>query len=138
MIHRSQGVGENAATLFARATRVLPGGVTASARLIPFLGRPLYLARGEGAYVFDLEGRRYLDYWNSHGASLLGHGHPAVTRAVREVLDMGILCAAETELQVRLAERLTRIIPCAEQVRFTGSGTETTWHAARVARTFTG
>lgn len=134
----SQAVGASAAALYERAARVLPGGVTASARLIPFLDRPLYLARGEGAYVFDLEGRRYLDYWNSHGASLLGHGHPAVVRAVREVLEMGILCAAETELQVRLAEQLTRLIPCAEQVRFTGSGTETTWHAVRVARAFTG
>lgn len=135
---RSPAPGVHSTALYERATRVLPGGVTASARLIPFLERPLYLARGEGAYVHDLEGRRYLDYWNSHGASLLGHGHPAVVRAVREVLEIGILCAAETELQVRLAERLARIIPCAEQVRFTGSGTETTWHAVRVARAFTG
>jgi glutamate-1-semialdehyde 2,1-aminomutase len=126
------------AALFARAQRVLPGGVTASARLLPELGQPLYLSRGEGAYVYDLEGRRYVDCLNSHGAALLGHGHPAVVRAVQRVLEMGILCAAESELQVELAERLARIIPCAEQVRFTTSGTETTWHAVRVARAFTG
>jgi glutamate-1-semialdehyde 2,1-aminomutase len=129
---------DRAAELYTRAEQVLPGGVTASVRLIPFLGRPFYLSRGQGAYVFDLEGRRYIDLWTSHGASLLGHGHPAVVEAVRQVLDMGLLCSAETELQVRLAEGLTRIIPCAEQVRFTCSGTETTWHAVRVARAFTG
>jgi glutamate-1-semialdehyde 2,1-aminomutase len=127
-----------AEALHRRAVRVLPGGVSASARHIGFLGRPLYLARGEGASVVDVDGRRYVDCWNSHGASLLGHGHPAVVGAVREVLEQGVLCGAETELQVALAERLARVVPCAEQVRFTTSGTETTWHAVRVARAFTG
>jgi glutamate-1-semialdehyde 2,1-aminomutase len=88
--------------------------------------------------VYDLEGRRYIDALNSHGASLLGHGHPAVVRAVQRVLELGIICAAEHPMQVDLAERLVQIIPCAEQVRFTTSGTETTWHAARVARGYTG
>src|SRR5437899_152643 len=80
---------ESAVALYERALRVLPGGVTASARWIPFLQRPLYLSRGEGAFVFDLEGRRYLDFWNSHGATLLGHGHPAVVRAVQQTLERG-------------------------------------------------
>jgi len=127
-----------AEALYERAAQVLPGGVTASARLLPGSGRPFYLTRGEGAYVFDTDGRRYIDGLNSHGASLLGHGHPAIVRAVQSVLEMGILCAAEHELQVRLAERLVHLIPCAEQVRFTCSGTETTWHAVRVARAYTG
>jgi glutamate-1-semialdehyde 2,1-aminomutase len=130
--------GGPAEALYARAVRVLPGGVTASARLLPDSGRPFYLARGEGAYVYDLEGRRYLDGLNSHGATLLGHGHPAVAGAVRRVLELGTLCAAEHPLQVELAERLAGIVPCAEQVRFTTSGTETTWHAVRVARGYTG
>src|SRR5262245_25587736 len=125
-------------SLFARATRVLPGGVTASARLLPDVQRPFYIARGEGAYVWDLDGRRYLDGLNSHGASLLGHGHPAIVQAVQRVLEMGIVCAAEHPLQIRLAEQLAQIVPCAEQVRFTTSGTETTWHAVRVARGYTG
>ena len=124
--------------LYERAVQVMPGGVTASARLISFLKRPLYVSRGEGAYVYDLDGKRYIDHWNSHGASLLGHGHPAVVAAVRSVLERGILCAAETELQVELAERLCRIVPSAEQARFTCSGTETTWHAVRLSRAFTG
>lgn len=84
--------------LFERGRRVLPGGVTASARLIPDLGRPLYLARGDGAHVFDREGNRYVDCLNSHGATLLDHGHPAVAEAVRQVLELGVLCAAEHEL----------------------------------------
>ncbi|HEV2123592.1 MAG TPA: aminotransferase class III-fold pyridoxal phosphate-dependent enzyme, partial [Chloroflexota bacterium] len=125
-------------SLYKRARRVLPGGVTASARVVPDLGRPFYLARGEAAYVYDRQGRRYVDCLNSHGATLLGHGHPAVTEAVRRVLEMGVLCAAEHDFQVELAERLVEVIPCAEQVRFTTSGTETTWHAVRVARAFTG
>jgi glutamate-1-semialdehyde 2,1-aminomutase len=117
---------------------VLPGGVTAGARLLPDTRRPFYLSRGEGAYVYDLSGRRYIDGLNSHGATLLGHGHPAVVGAVQRVLELGIVCAAEHPLQVALAERLAGTIPCAEQVRFTTSGTETTWHAVRVARGYTG
>lgn len=124
--------------LYERALAVMPGGVTASARLISFLKRPHYVSRGAGAYVYDLDGKRYIDHWNSHGASLLGHGHPAVVAAVQSVLERGIVCAAETELQVELAERLCQIIPSAEQARFTCSGTETTWHAVRVSRAFTG
>jgi glutamate-1-semialdehyde 2,1-aminomutase len=134
-----EGAAESPAeALYARAARVLPGGVTASARLLPDTGRPFYIARGAGAYVYDLQGRRFLDGLNSHGATLLGHGHPAIARAVQGVLELGVLCAAEHPLQVALAERLAGIIPCAEQVRFTTSGTETTWHAVRVARGYTG
>ena len=92
--------------LNARARRVLPGGVTASARANPALGHPMYLSRGEGAHVFDLEGRRYIDFCTSHGASLLGHGHPGVRAAVAQALEIGTLCAAETEHSIRLAEQL--------------------------------
>jgi glutamate-1-semialdehyde 2,1-aminomutase len=98
----------------------------------------MFFDRGEGAYLYDVDGNRYIDFWNSHGASLLGHGHPAIVKAVQEVLDMGILCAAETELQVEVAEQLVRMFPGMDMVRFAGSGTETTWHALRVARAYTG
>jgi glutamate-1-semialdehyde 2,1-aminomutase len=117
---------------------VLPGGVTASARANPALGHPMYLSRGEGAHVFDLEGRRYIDFCTSHGASLLGHGHPGVSAAVAKALAIGGLCAAETEHSIRLAEQLCDAVPCAEQVRFGGSGTETVMHGLRLARTATG
>ena len=127
-----------AQALHARAQRVLPGGVTASARANPALGHPMYLTRGQGAHVFDLEGRRYIDFCTSHGASLLGHGHPGVMGAVAQALEIGGLCAAETEHSILLAEKLCEVVPCAEQVRFGGSGTETVMHGLRLARTATG
>lgn len=124
--------------LYARAQRVMPGGVNASARYDPALKRPIFMERGQGAYVYDVDGRRYIDYNMSHGASLLGHGHPAVVAAVQEVLAKGILCAYETEIQVEVAEQLLRLFPGHDLVRFTGSGTEATWHALRIARAYTG
>jgi len=125
-------------SLHQRARRVMPGGVNASARFNPVLKQALFLERGEGAYLYDIDGNRYIDFWNSHGASLLGHGHPAIVAATQEVLDMGILCAGETEIQVEVAEQLVRMFPGMEMVRYASSGTETTWHALRVARAYTG
>jgi glutamate-1-semialdehyde 2,1-aminomutase len=116
----------------------MPGGVNASARLNGALGHPLFFARGEGAHLFDVDGKRYIDYCISHGASLLGHGHPAVTEAVQEALSMGGLLACETEMQVEVAERLLGLFPGMEMLRYACSGTETTWHALRVARAYTG
>lgn len=128
----------SAEALYAEAQRWLPGGLCASGRVNPMLGHPFYVARGQGARLWDVEGRDYIDLCTSHGASLLGHGHPAVRAAVEQALALGIICAHETVYHAEVARRLCEIIPCAEQVRFTGSGTETTWHAVRVARAFTG
>ena len=75
--------------LWERARTVMPGGVNASARMNPALGHPLFMQRGEGAYLFDVDGNRYIDYCVSHGASLLGHGHPAITAAVDQALEAG-------------------------------------------------
>ena len=124
--------------LYERAVRVLPGGVTASARFNPALGHALFMERGAGAYLYDVDGNRYIDYCTSHGASILGHGHPAIVAAVEEALSKGILLACETEIQVEVAEKLLRLFPGAEMVRYACSGTETTWHALRVARAYTG
>ena len=124
--------------LYERARQVMPGGVNASARHNPALGHPLFMARGEGAHVWDVDGNRYIDYNLSHGASLLGHGHPAVVAAVREAMERGVLLAYETALQVDVAERLLALFPGAEMLRYTGSGTEATWHALRIARAYTG
>ncbi len=124
--------------LWERARAVMPGGVNASARHNPALGHPLFMRRGEGAYLFDVDGHRYIDYCMSHGASLLGHGPPAVRAAVQEALDMGVLLACETEIQVEVAERLLALFPGMDMVRYACSGTETTWHALRVARAYTG
>ncbi len=126
------------AALFQQACQVLPGGTAAAARTHPALGRPFFVSRGEGSRVYDLEGREYLDLCNSHGATLLGHGHPAVRRAVTEALDLGVVCSYETKYHTDLAQRLVNLIPCAELVRFTNSGTEATWHALRAARAYTG
>lgn len=124
--------------LWERASRVMPGGVNASARHNSALGHPLFMQRGQGAYLYDVDGHRYIDYCLSHGASLLGHGHPAVIAAVQEALAMGLLLACETQIQVDVAERLLALFPGMDMLRYTCSGTETTWHALRVARAFTG
>jgi len=124
--------------LYQVAQQYLPGGVSAAARIHPSLGRAFMVARGEGARLYDVDGKAYLDFHTGSGASLLGHGHPAVKRAVQQALDLGIVCAHETPWQAEVARKLTEIVPCAELVRFTGSGTETTWHAIRTARAHTG
>jgi glutamate-1-semialdehyde 2,1-aminomutase len=124
--------------VFEQARQHLVGGVSASARVHPALGRPVYMARGEGARVWDVDGREYLDLCNSHGATLLGHGHPAIARAIVAAVEAGLLCAYETEEHGRLADRLNQIIPSAEMVRYTNTGTETTYYAVRTARAFTG
>src|SRR6185295_3440829 len=124
--------------LWERAQRHLPGGVTASARIHASLGRPFLAARAAGGRIWDVDGREFVDLNMSFGASLLGHGHPAVREAVARAAELGFMCGYETEAQTRLAERLAELIPSAELVRFAGSGTETTWHALRVARVATG
>ena len=116
----------------------LAGGVSAPARIHASLGGPLMTTRGAGGWIYDVDGRAYIDLNTSNGASLLGHGHPAVRRAIEQALEMGILCAHETPYQSEVARKIAELVPCAELVRFSGSGTETTWHAIRTARAFTG
>lgn len=120
------------------AKRHLAGGVSAAARIHPSLGRPFMTARGEGGWVYDVDGKGYVDLNTSNGASLLGHGHPAIRAAIERALEMGILAAHETPYQSQVADKLAAAVPSAELVRFSGSGTETTWHAIRTARAFTG
>ena len=127
-----------AAELYDFASRYLPGGVCASARANAAIGHPFYVSRGDGALLYDLDGRPYVDMCTSHGASLLGHNHPGIKAAVQSALDAGILCANETEHAARLASRICELVPCAEMVRFGGSGTETVMHGVRLARTATG
>jgi glutamate-1-semialdehyde 2,1-aminomutase len=123
---------------FEAAQKVLPGGVTAAARLHRGTGRPFVAARGEGAHIWDVDGNEYIDFCMSFGASLLGHGHPDVKAAVETGLARGVLCSFEIEEQAEAAARLVEMVPSAELVRFTTSGTETTWHAIRTARMYTG
>jgi glutamate-1-semialdehyde 2,1-aminomutase len=129
---------DSSQSLFSAAQQVLPGGVCASARFNAALGRPFFVARGDGPFVYDLDGRQYIDFCTSHGASLLGHNHPKIKAAVAQALESGIICAYETPHHTALARRITELVPCAEMVRFAGSGTETIMHALRLARAVTG
>ena len=128
---------ENAA-LFARGKQVLPGGVCSSTRLNQGLGHPVYVERAEGAHFTDVDGCQYLDMSCGHGAALLGHGHPAVRQALIRAAELGVCCSADMPYHVELAETLCRLIPCAERVRFTNSGTEATLHALRLCRAISG
>ena len=124
--------------LYREAQQHLAGGVSAAARVHASTGRPLMVARGEGGRLWDVDGRVYVDLHTSSGASLMGHGHPAVRRAVQQALELGIVCAHETPYQGEVARKISELVPSAELVRFTSSGTETTWHAIRTARAYTG
>lgn len=124
--------------LFTRARQVLPGGVCASTRLNVALGHPLYVERAEGARLYDVDGNDYLDLSCAHGAALLGHGPASVRQALLQAADLGICCSSDTVHHVELAEWLCDLIPCAERVRFTNSGSEATLHAIRLCRAATG
>jgi glutamate-1-semialdehyde 2,1-aminomutase len=127
-----------AAELHKRALRVMPGGVTAGGRFNPVLGRAYYFERGDGARLWDVDGNEFLDYSSSWGASMLGHNHPEIADAVRKGLELGTMCTQETEHHVRLCERLAELLPGAERVRLSNTGTEATMAALRIARAATG
>jgi len=125
--------------LFGRARAVIPGGVNSPVRSFNSVGgTPYFVARGEGAYVWDVEGRRYLDYVQSYGASIVGHAHPRVVEAVRDAAAEGSTFGAPTEREVLLAELLCSRVPGLEQVRLVSSGTEASMSAVRLARGATG
>jgi glutamate-1-semialdehyde 2,1-aminomutase len=124
---------------FARACRVIPGGVNSPARAFGGVGgQPLFIARGEGPYLFDIDGNRYLDYVGSWGPLILGHCHPRVVRAVEEALHRGASFGAPTEVETQLAELIIAAVPSIEMVRMVSSGTEASLSAIRLARGFTG
>ncbi|MBI4636136.1 MAG: aspartate aminotransferase family protein [Candidatus Rokubacteria bacterium] len=124
------------AALAERAGRAIPGGVTHDIRhLKPF---PVYIERAQGTRKWDVDGNEYIDYWMGHGALFLGHCHPVVVRAVQEQMARGTHWGASHELEIRWAELVNRLVPCAELTRFTMSGTEATHLALRLARAYTG
>ncbi len=127
------------AGLELRARAVTPGGVNSPVRAFNSVGgAPYFVARGRGAYVWDVEGRRLLDYVQSYGASILGHAHPAVVEAVARAAADGTTFGAPTEREVLLAEAICERVPGCELVRLVSSGTEAAMSAVRVARGFTG
>jgi glutamate-1-semialdehyde 2,1-aminomutase len=127
------------AELFERACQVIPGGVNSPVRSFRSVGgHPYFVARGKGAYVWDADGNRLLDFVQSYGASILGHAHPAVVRAVGDAAARGTTFGAPTEGEVLLAEAICARVEGCHQVRLVSSGTEAAMSAIRVARGFTG
>src|SRR5262252_4383904 len=118
--------------LMEMAAQRLPGGVLGSARFADDLG--FVVKRGKGSKLWDVSGREYIDFLLGSGPMILGHAHPAVVAAVREQLENGTTYFMVNEPIVRLAEELCRAVPCAEQVRFTSTGTEATFFSLRAAR----
>lgn len=125
--------------LFARAGAVIPGGVNSPVRSFGSVGgTPFFVERAEGATITDVEGRTYLDYVQSWGASILGHAHPAIVDAVQRAAAAGTSYGAPTEREVALAEAVRERVPSAERVRLVSSGTEAAMTAVRIARGATG
>src|ERR1051325_9369115 len=124
---------------FARAKELIPGGVNSPARAFGGVGgEPLFFERGEGAYLFDLDGNRYIDYVGSWGPMILGHAAPQVTEAIMGVVRNSTSFGASTPAEADLAEAVIEAFPSMDKVRFVSSGTEATMSAIRLARAFTG
>ena len=127
---------KRSAQLYQEACRVIPAGLTHDSRTtLPY---PIYAARAAGPRKWDVDGNEYVDYFGGHGALLLGHSHPAVVEAIQRQVALGTHWGAAHELEVRWAELVHRLVPCAERVRFTASGTEASQLALRLARAYTG
>jgi glutamate-1-semialdehyde 2,1-aminomutase len=125
--------------LFQRAQKTIPGGVNSPVRAFRSVGgTPRFFARGEGAYVFDADGKRYIDYVGSWGPLILGHAEPDAVRAVQQAAANGLSFGAPTAGEIELAELLIKLVPSMDMVRLVSSGTEATMSAIRLARGFTG
>ena len=124
--------------LFRRAQEIIPGGVNSPVRAFKSVGgQPVFVARGQGSHIFDVDGNEYIDYVGSWGPLLLGHRHPEILAALAETLEIGTSFGAPTEREIELAEAIIRAVPSIEMVRLVNSGTEATMSAIRVARGFT-
>ncbi len=125
--------------LFERAKRVIPGGVNSPVRAFKAVGgTPRFVQRAQGAYFWDADGQRYIDYIGSWGPMILGHGHPAVLQAVQKAALDGFSYGAPTEREVELAEEIIKLVPSIEMIRLVSSGTEAAMSALRLARGATG
>jgi glutamate-1-semialdehyde 2,1-aminomutase len=125
--------------LFAQAQRYIPGGVNSPVRAFKGVGgEPLFVQRAEAAYIYDPDGRRYIDYVGSWGPMVAGHAHPQVLDAVQRAIRNGLSFGAPTEVETRLAQRICEMMPSIELVRMVNSGTEATMSAIRLARGYTG
>ena len=126
-------------TLFERAKKLIPGGVNSPVRAFKAVGgTPRFVQRAQGAYFWDADGQRYIDYIGSWGPMILGHGHPVVVEAVQKALLEGFSFGAPTEREVELAEEIVKLVPSIEMLRLVSSGTEAAMSAIRLARGATG
>ncbi len=129
----------NSENLFTRALKVIPGGVNSPVRAFRAVGgKPLFIERGNGSHLWDVDGKEYIDYVGSWGPLIFGHRPPEVIKAIEDVLEVGTSFGAPTAREVEIAEMICQIIPSLEKVRLVSSGTEATMAAIRVARGFTG
>src|SRR5689334_13908328 len=119
--------------LFARAQRTIPAGVNSPVRAFRSVGgTPRFFVRGEGAYLWDADDKRYIDYVGSWGPAILGHAHPETVRAVQQAAGAGLSFGAPTEAEIEIAEELCTILPAMELVRLVSSGTDATMSAIRL------
>lgn len=126
------------ATLYAEAQKFIPGGVNSPVRAFNGVGgSPLFIERANGAYLYDVDGKEYIDYVGSWGPMILGHNHPVIRHAVIAAVERGLSFGAPTEIEVRMAKLITSLIPSMERVRMVNSGTEATMSAIRLARAYT-
>lgn len=131
-IERSEG-------LFKEAKQYMPGGVNSPVRAFSSVGmNPPFMKRGQGAYLYDEDGNRYIDFVASWGPLILGHCYPEVVQALHQVLDQGTSFGAPTALETKMAQLITELVPSVEMVRMVNSGTEATMSAIRLARGYTG
>ena len=129
----------NSTALFSRARQIIPGGVNSPVRAFKGVGgTPVFIKNAQGAYIFDTDGKQYIDYVGSWGPMILGHNHPAILNAVLKTAENGLSFGAPTPLEIDLAELVCELIPSIEMVRMVSSGTEATMSAIRLARGYTG
>jgi glutamate-1-semialdehyde 2,1-aminomutase len=125
--------------LFTAACKHIPGGVNSPVRAFKGVGgTPVFFAKGKGAYLWDADGKQYVDYVGSWGPMILGHAHPDIIKAVQDAAEFGLSFGAPTETEITMADRVCEILPSMDMVRMVSSGTEATMSAIRLARGFTG
>jgi len=120
---------------YDQVSKIVPGGIHSNIRFME--PHPYIFEKGQGSRLFDIDGNAYIDCVVNYGALILGHGDPIVTEAVRKELDSGLTCGVESETSIKLAQRMNEIIPCAEMVKFSLSGTEAVAHALTIVRGYT-
>ena len=138
-LSKNQSSRSRSQKLFARAQKHIPGGVNSPVRAFKGVdGDPVFFQRAQGAYLYDCDDQKYIDYVGSWGPMILGHAHPEVIEAVIKAAEKGLSFGAPTEIEIEMADRVCQLVPSIEKVRMVSSGTEATMSAIRLARGFTG